>query len=146
MADTLGIPLEYFKEEFPAGTYCWCIHHEDILEQLTLPISERIKCILAKPRSQRLARLKALRVVKDQKAVSKLWFEYRRWRKTARSRIPSRHLSTFTEWIRQSKRRLTRVMNLWNREYPDHPTFDFRPTATSGKWEHPYVKGLNMRS
>ena len=75
LASEQGIVLhESLLIDYPIGTWFWCIHHSEMVENLTEPLANRIRYILTeKPEPERKIRLAALRPVKSQQAIADAW-------------------------------------------------------------------------
>ena len=65
--------------EYPDAKWFWCLHHEQLCEEATEPIENRIRYILKeKPEHEQATRFRNLRPVKDAASLIKAWAEYER--------------------------------------------------------------------
>ncbi len=62
-----GLEMDYGIEDVPAGTWCWLIHHEVLLEKSTEPLSTRVEYIRChKSKDEVATRLKWMRPVRGE--------------------------------------------------------------------------------
>ena len=141
VADAQGVILDSsLLEEYPIGTFFWCVHHDTIVEPLNVPLVNRIACILIeKPADQRQIRLAALRPVKDQSVVATAWKAYNEAidaaqkayefcvlpRPTAPTEVPCWKVRD-DAYIAARKVFNEVCFDQWTAEYPGHPAWGER--------------------
>lgn len=63
--------------KYPDAKWFWCLHHEQLCEELTEPVKNRIGYIQKhKPEEEQTVRFRNLRPVKNPAHLEKAWAEY----------------------------------------------------------------------
>jgi ATP-dependent Lhr-like helicase len=125
------------------GALAWCIHHDQLIELLTQPVEDRIRCILEdKPEHERACRLHNLRPVRGEvpaelsKASAELSKASAEWSKA------SAELSKASAELSKASAELSKAYAEWSKASAELSKASAELSKAYAEWSKAYADNL----